>query len=247
MSSQSLRDLPLKRRVLRVPGPKVFAAGAAILLTGLTAGCGGSSSGSNSEIRSVDLIPDSTTATLVINGGSLTGSQSFDTASSYVQQIAGSDILSFGLSAHSATTYSLTSVSLGSNYYSAMLFGLASVTSTSDSRYPKMVLVTDESTAPTSGDARVRFVHAAPDASAADVLVNGVAEQSDEAYTTVGDYQTIEAGTIAVLYNKTGTSTAITASQSLTISSGHHYTVFLVETTSGSSPVYAVQMIDDTH
>ena len=52
----------------------------------------------------------------------------------------------------------------------------------------------DDSTGPAAGEARVRVVHASPDAPAVDVLVDGAEVLSDVPFRAASDYLDVAAG-----------------------------------------------------
>jgi len=240
MNQQKQRHGCRRAGVIHRSAPWGITAIAATML----AGCGAVSSNS-AHVRAVNMTTDGSSATMYIDGGAWTGSQGFQEASDYKDFVTGYHYLTFKYAAKSGVTYPTTAATLEASSYSVISFGLTGVTDSSDKRYPRAVVVSDSDSTPGAGEARVRFIHAAPDAAAADIFVNGTEVQAATDFKTAGSYTTVTAGSVTALYNATGTSTAL-ASSTLTVSAGHHYSVFLVETNT-STPAYAVKMIDDTN
>ena len=93
--------------------------------------------------------------------------------------------------------------------------------------------------------ARLRVMHAAPDAPNVDVLVDGKSVLTDVPYATASDYLTITAGTRRVEVRPTGTSTDVINSN-ISFSNQTDYTV-LAEGFAAlpSPPIAAVVLTDD--
>jgi len=67
----------------------------------------------------------------------------------------------------------------------------------------------DHGTGPAAGEARVRVVHASPDAPAVDVLVDGAEVLSDVPFRAASDYLDVAAGTRNLKVNAAGTGTSV--------------------------------------
>jgi hypothetical protein len=74
------------------------------------------------------------------------------------------------------------------------------------------------------GQARVRVVHASPDAPAVDVLVDGAAALSDVSYLTASDYVELADGAHNLKVNAAGTSTTVIDAD-VDLTDGTDYTV----------------------
>jgi len=122
--------------------------------------------------------------------------------------------------------------------------GRADVAS-SDARYPKLVVVGDDQTSPSSTDCRIRVVQAAPDAGTVDVLVNGLNTSPNTAYGTVTSYSELAAGSETIQVRTSGTSTFIVPSTLFATLAGHRYTIYVTEPTVGS-PTYSFQVVQDS-
>jgi hypothetical protein len=219
---------------------------AAVVMTAVLviSGCGGSSSTSSSStarIRAVNMCPNGGSATFYVNAGSANGSQNFEQASSYLYIDGGDSVFSFLLSSYDTLAPPETTEILASgSAYSIVLFGRADVPTT-DLRYTKLELLTDDTITPPAGKAEVRFVHAAPDAPTAGATIGGVSLATQLAYSSFTGYVAVPAGADQLVVTPSG-STAITLSQPFT--AGHSYTVFLGEQTvpslAGAIPVTTV-------
>lgn len=239
---------------------RFFLLGVMALATALT-GCGGSSGGGNSQsvshVRGYNAVPDSTTAIIKVGSNTLPGSvtssngtvttgQGFLQASSYTSQPISTASVTFTLTSNSAVSYPAVSQALaGGTYYSAFVFGRAGITSAADPRYPQIQVSVDDRTAPPVGDARLRLVHAAPDAGNVDVVLDGQTVASNIAYKSVGDYLNVVAGDRTIQINKAGTSTALVPATTVTVSAGQLYSILVVEPFLIPSPTFSLQPQSD--
>lgn len=82
----------------------------------------------------------------------------------------------------------------------------------------------DETTGPAEGEARVRVVHASPDAPPVDVLVDGAEVLADVPYLTASGYLEVSAGGRNLAVNAAGTATAVIDAD-VTLADGADYTV----------------------
>jgi len=73
--------------------------------------------------------------------------------------------------------------------------------------------------------ARVRVVHASPDAPNVDILVNDAVAFSDVAFKAISDYAELEPGTYNVKVVPTGTTEPVVIEADLTLEGGQDYTV----------------------
>jgi len=211
-------------------------------------GCGGGGSDSSIDrvtVRSVNTIPDGGTSTQLVNGVSL-AQQNYFSASAYQPVATGLDNLTFTLSGKPGVTYPTQTSTLTGPKYSAILFGLANASVAAKS--PQLAVVSDTDITVPDNSIRIRFAQAAPDAPTANFLLNLPATTeatASAAYATVSGYQTATAGTYAIQVNSASDGTSLASNASITFSSGHHYTVFLSESSAAPTPTYSVQYLDD--
>ena len=215
---------------------------------GALAGCGGGSgtTGSGALIRAVDASTNGGSATVYVNGTNYTGSQNFFSNTFYLNLPTGNDSFTFTLGARSGATYpGVTSSASSGSYYSAIVLGRSDVTTNTDPRFPRMIVVNDSPTAPPVGQTRVRVIQAAPDAPNVDVLIDGQVAVSDVAYTAVGSYLDLAGGNHTIQINQTGTSTVLMAPQTVAPAAGLVYSLYVLEGAVTPTPTYIVELIGD--
>jgi len=106
--------------------------------------------------------------------------------------------------------------------------------------------LTDDLTAPPAGKAKVRFVHASPNAPAVDVSVTGAAEPlfTNVAFKNASSYQTVDAGTVNLQVSPTGTSNVVLTLPSITLNDGTVYTIYAVGLAGGQPPLQALIAVE---
>ena len=249
----------MKVKLFGSPSPGLPLLGALTLAAAL-AGCGGggtSNPATVAHVRGFNAVPDGTTALISVNNstlpGSVTGSNGtvtnglgFLQASPYSAEAVSTGNFLFTLTSSAAATFpAVTQALTQGTYYSAFVVGRAGITASSDARYPRLLVVTDDRTLPPTGDARLRIVQAAPDAGNVDVLINGAVAASSIAYQSVGNYLNETAGDLTVQVNKAGTNTVLVPATTITLSSGQLYTLLADEPYLTPSPAYSVQLQTD--
>jgi hypothetical protein len=119
---------------------------------------------------------------------------------------------------------------------------LAVGTSTPDTLEPLLAL--DDNTDPTSGNAKVRVIHASPDAPNVDVFVDGTEVLTNVPYKAISGYLEVPAGVRVIEVFVTGTAATdpavITASPDL--ADGTIYTIIAMNQVSA---IEAVVLIDN--
>lgn len=88
--------------------------------------------------------------------------------------------------------------------------------------------------------ARVRVVHASPDAPAVDVWVNGSVAFSNAPFKGITDYAGLDAGTYNVQVSPTGATSPIVIDADLTLDAGTDYTVVAVGQLASIEPLVLV-------
>lgn len=90
------------------------------------------------------------------------------------------------------------------------------------------LVIEDNLTAPTAGNAHVRFVHLSPDAPAVDIAVasNGAVVFADYEYKESSAFTPLAAGTYDLDVRLTGTSTSVLPLSGIALEDGKIYTVF---------------------
>lgn len=107
------------------------------------------------------------------------------------------------------------------------------------------LVLDDDNTAPMPGMARVRFVHASPDAPTVDItLTDGTTLFDDVAFKQNAGYIEVPAGTYDLeVRDETGTTTVLPLSN-VTLAEGRVYTVFAVGLAAGDPPLDALITVD---
>lgn len=96
-----------------------------------------------------------------------------------------------------------------------------------------------------SSSARVRVVHASPDAPAVDILINNGKVLENLPYREYSEYLPLPSGSYEFKINVTGTETTVTTVNA-TLTSGQDYTVIAMGYAgSGKSPAFQVKMLED--
>lgn len=239
--------------------------GTALAATAVFTGCGGVNVGNTdfARIRAVDAATDAAAANVLVNNSSAYGdmmnppTKEIGNISPYLYVGLGESQFAYTSTALAAgSLVQITKVTLTSkNFYSAFLVGRPDVAST-DARYLRVLVTNDSRTTP-SDQASLRVIHAAPDAGAIDVLVNGSAPASsfsNISYQTSqtdfinAPYVTVPAGSLTVQVNKKGTQTPVSAGTgptTITTEAGQAYTLIVTEPTGGTTPTYSLQLIPD--
>ena len=238
-----------QRLTFSTPRRSAAAIAGTALSVALLSGCGGGGGGNstNAQIRAIDVSANGGTTSVSVNGSQIGGNQGYSGVTSYQGFGGGPASVTFSLSANSGTTYpALSQNFLVSNYYSLVLMGRSDVTTPTDPRYPTVIAIQDVFSSPATSQAAVRLVYAAPDAGPVDVLMNGAVVASGAAYKSVSALFSQTSGNVTIQVNQTGTGTVLVPSQTLGLSSGQVYTLFVVEPVVSATPGYSIQQIDNT-
>lgn len=108
------------------------------------------------------------------------------------------------------------------------------------------LVLEDDNSAPSSGMARVRFVHASPDAPTVDItLTNGATLFNDVAFKEAGGYIEAPAGTLDLqVRDATGTVVVLTL-EDVMLESGTVYTIYAVGLLNGEPALGALITVDN--
>ncbi|HOT49768.1 MAG TPA: DUF4397 domain-containing protein, partial [Candidatus Hydrogenedentes bacterium] len=103
----------------------------------------------------------------------------------------------------------------------------------------------DDNSAPPPGQARLRLVHASPNAPPVDVAVaGGPVLFSNVAYKNAGNYVTRAAGTANLEVREAGTSNVLLPLPNLPLNNCSVYTLFLLGLRDGEPPLQGVLSLD---
>ena len=248
-----------RRRLLSHFAWALAPATAALALSG----CGGVGNTVSARLRAVDAATNAGTTNILVNASGSYGDQKYFNASQYEYLSTGSsDFSALANTQITSVTPPTSQVSHHTlsqdKFYTAYLVGRPDVLPT-DNRYLQVHVTDDTKPSIGSGKAAVRVLDAAPDAGSVDVLVNGSApDPSFQGLTftnpkdnfLTAPYVLVNAGTLAVTVNATGTSTAIIPATNISVQAGKGYTILVTEpvggvaataTTPATSSTYAIQ------
>lgn len=108
-----------------------------------------------------------------------------------------------------------------------------------------LVLI-DDNTAPTSGNAKVRFVHASPDAPTVDItLTDGTTLFDDASFKEASDYLEVPAGTYDLQVRDETGANVVLALDDVGLGAGRIYTVFAVGFLTGEPALDALVVEDN--
>lgn len=109
-----------------------------------------------------------------------------------------------------------------------------------------LVLV-DDNTPPAPGQARVRFVHASPNAPAVDVAVQGGQVLfSNVSFKGVGNYVSVPAGTVTLEVRAAGSDQVVLTVPNVALAECTVYTIYAVGLVDGQPPLEAITSTDAT-
>jgi hypothetical protein len=223
--------------------PRLFLPSlAAILIATLfTAGCGDSS---HAMLRVVHASPDAPNVDVLANGHKVLSNVAYATASGYLKVDAGSEKIEVRATGTSTDAIN-ASVSLAKNTDTTVLAAGLVVNIAP-------IVLTDDNTAPASGQIKLRLVHASPGAGNVDIYVEAPGTDittvgptlSNVAFGTASSYLAVPAGSYEVYITPTGTKLVAIDSGSLAISAGAIRTAIALDAPGGGAPFSAIVLND---
>lgn len=220
----------------------LLCAAAMGLLTLNLAGC--PDLGPTARVRIVHASPDAPAVDICGNGVPLVwaGPLSFSAATPYLGATPGTyavRVVAADAACDSAAVIEASlSLGLGTDTTVVAIDRLAAI-------HP--LVLADDNSAPAVGQARIRFVHASPDAPTVDItLEDGTTLYDDVAFGENGGYISLPAGTYTLqLRDATGTDLLLTLAP-LPVTGGNVYTLFAVGLLNGQPAIRAFITIDRT-
>jgi len=216
-----------------------------VLFLGLLFGCApmvpGDETNGDARLRVVHASPDAPAVDVCANGVVAFSNAAFPAATEYAAVTAG--------------TYAVRVVATGAGCDSAGVIDasltLAENTDTTVvalntlSEIEPLVLA-DDNGAPAAGNAKVRFVHASPDAPTVDItLTDGTTLFDDVSFKENAGYLEVGAGTVTLqVRDESGTSVVLSVGP-ITLESGKVYTIYAVGFASGSPSLDALLTVDN--
>lgn len=212
-----------------------------LFATALTVGCGDDPT---ARLRVVHASPDAPNVDVFVNGSSVLQNVGYKTASSYLKVKAGTDKIEVKPTGSSNAVISASADLTSKKDYTALAVNFVS------SIQP--LLLTDDNTPPTSGNVKVRIVHAAPSAPAVDVYVTAPGADlltatpvlTNVPFTGVSSYLSVPAGNYEIRVTVAGTKTVAIDSGSVTLAAGQIRTVVALDANGGGAPFTAIVLAD---
>jgi hypothetical protein len=197
-------------------------------------GCGGGGgSSSKTQIRAMNAVPDQTNINVLLDGSNIASSVAYGAANNYSETKSGSRHLQVQPTS-STTTFLDQTVTLAGGTNSTIV--VANISSSASA-----VVLTDDATAPTTGNIKLRIVNASPGMGTADVYVvppntnlNGVTPTVNAlGFQSASDYLSLTAGTYFVAFTPQGSKFAVLFAGPLTFNAGQNRTVVAINNSSG--------------
>jgi hypothetical protein len=190
-----------------------------VLLSVLITACGGGDDSSPARLRVLHASPDAPNVDVYVDGTKVLNNVPYPTVSSYLNVAAGMREIKVNAAGTTTTVIDVKpNLSSGAAYTAMAATFVANI---------QALLATDETSAAPAGQARVRVIHASPDAGPVDILVNGQVVLSNVPFGTISSYLTLPVGTYNVQVNAAGTSTT-EIQASLTVSGGMNYSAVAI-------------------
>jgi hypothetical protein len=205
------------------------------------AGCG---SGGSTRFRLMNAVPDESSLNVLVDSTSVSSNLAYGTSTGYLSESSGSHQVGIEPSG-SSTTLLQQSISLGSGSDTTV------ISSNFSSSIANLVL-TDNNSAPASGDFKIRTVNASPDLGPADVyiLTPGTALStvsptvSNLSFGATASYQSLTGGNYEIEFTSVGQKFAAIDTGTLTLSSGQVRTFVGLNNPSGG---FTYAMLQDVN
>ena len=209
--------------------------------TFLMAGCG---SGGSTRFRLMNAVPDESSLNVLVDSTSVSSNLAYGTSTGYLSESSGSHQVGIEPSG-SSTTLLQQSISLASGSDTTV------ISSNFSSSIANLVL-TDNNSAPASGDFKIRIVNASPNLGPADVYIFTPGTALSTASPTVSNlsfgattsYQSLTGGNYEIEFTSVGQKFAAIDTGTLTLSSGQVRTFVGVNNPSGG---FTYTMLQDVN
>lgn len=183
------------------------------------------------QIRAVHAAYDAPEVDVLVENVEALGDVPFKAASGYLELLSGARNFKINAANTSTTVIEATpTLERGLDY---TLLAVGSLTSGT----LEPLLAVDDNRAPASGNAKVRVIHASPDAPAVDVYVDSTKALSNVPYKAISDYLEVAAGQANIQVFAAGTTTSPVIDATLTLANGTIYTIIAMNQLSAIEPV----------
>jgi hypothetical protein len=192
----------------------------------------------DAAVRVIHASPDAPAVDVYVDGQKAISNLAFKEASEWAMLPAGTyDVKVTAAGATDAVIQAQLTLAAG-KYYSVVATGkLANIT-------PRVI--EDDLSISDSGKAKLRIVHASPDAPGVDIAVKGgPVLVSNLAFPNASEYLTVDPMTVDVEVRAAGTDTVALAVPGLTLEAGKVYAVYALGLLSGSPALAVLPVVDD--
>ncbi|WP_273432363.1 DUF4397 domain-containing protein [Chitinibacter tainanensis] len=201
----------------------------------------------NAKLRVVHASPDAPAVDVLANGSAILSNVPFFTASSYLTVPAANYTVALNLAGTS--TQALTGSLQLAKASNVTVFAVGLATGSPALQY---LVAKDDASLPPAGQAKVRVVHASPNAPAVDVYANDALVLSNVAFPAVADYLKVPSGSYVFKLRAAGaaaSSAPAFTSGAVTVDAGKIYTVvargLLPNSTGNSSKDFTLSVLAD--
>ena len=207
----------------------LFASGLILGMIVLTAGCGSSSS--NANLRFVNVTPDESSLDFLINGNNQ-GSVSYGTTSGYKSVGSGSEHLQIEPTGTTTAIIDTTTTAASGAYVSMFSLNFSFAVSN--------IILTDDNSAPSSGNFKLRIVNASPGLGTQDVYIVPAGTDiitvsptiSGLAFGAASGYSSLAAGNYEIFFTGPSSKFVNVDSGSITFNAGQIRTGLALNTSS---------------
>ena len=181
-----------------------------------------------SRLRAVHASPDAPNVDILVDDAIVLANVAFKQFLDYTAVSAGDRNIKVNVTGTANSVINVTTpLAAGTDYTVLAVNFVASI---------EPLLLTDDNRSPTPGNARVRVVHASPDAPNVDVLVDDVIVLTNVAFKQFSDYLEVTAGARNIKVNATATATTV-IDVTPTLVDGSVYTVIALNDLANIEPL----------
>ena len=200
--------------------------------------------GTTAQLRVVHASPDAPNVDVLVDNASVLTNVPYKTASSYLAVASGSRNLKVRAAGGTTTVIDQNATLASGTFYTVLATGrVASIAP---------VMLTDDQTAPASGNVRLRLVHGSPTAGNVDIYVTAPTADiatatptiTSVAFRAVSNYLEVPAGTYRVRITPAGTKTVAIDANNVALTAGQVRTAVAVDAPGGGAPLGAILLAD---
>ncbi len=188
-------------------------------------------------VRVMHASPDAPAVDVLVNGAVALPSVSYPTNSAYLPLGSGATNLKVNLAGTATTALNADLTLVPTKTHSIYAVGFASAL--------QSLVVEDDLRTPAAGKAKLRVIHASPDAGNVDVLVNGTVALANVPFKGAANYLVVDAGAYNVKVNAAGTATTA-LNANVNLAAGRIYTAIAIgSATPGATNALSLKLITD--